>query len=365
MEIASQYCPVCFRNFPTESKYWLKCPVDVVVKIVNQEWCNEDYKNLILNIIVQHENLCIKYKESEKENIGICVDCNIFFQKKEVCLENNTTCKKKRSCLMNCKHSMCVFVEYVLSGGTSVKPCDSFIFQATQSLLKNFPENPLLQIENGMLLSLMGSVNTYCLLTGATTCDLPEFVCVLKWIHCGASQMILDGDFAKKIRHFFRKNEGHDEWWKNNMISACRFCSGSPFTKKESLFVSMTPERIPYDLVIVSGKQSLQDLVLWILEEIEGIEKCKHCMDYVCSFCVRCCKYSIIQYEFKQDLSEKFASCIVGCKISGDSKNIEMMRYYSTKIIEFKKKKGDGSKRALQKRKFEKQRKFYCNEADY
>jgi hypothetical protein len=346
-----QYCPICFRSYPLESKYWLKCPTDIIVKIVNEEWYNEDYKNLILNIILQHEVHCEKQRDAEKDSIGICTDCNIFFQKKEVCLETNGSRKKNFASSLNCKHSMCVFVEYVLSGGLSVKPCNSFIFQATQSLLKNFPENPLLQIENGTFSALMGSISTFCNVTGFTSCDLPEFICVLKWIFCGASSLILDPNFAKKMRHYFRKHEGHDEWWKTKIFSFCRFCSPNPIHKIYSEKVLSTcTERLPFDLVLVSGKSNIQDHVKWLLGEMENTEKHQICMDYTCSFCVRCCKYSILHHNhenvlqniFQRDKETKKELC---------NSNVSVLRYYTLKVIYFKKKKTEMSQRKLQKRK--------------
>jgi len=362
-----QYCPVCFRSFPMESKYWLKCPNSVIVKIVNEEWYNEDYKLLILNTVMQHEFFCGIQRESERDNLGICIDCNIFFQKKESCMEDCKQQSKRKTASnnMNCKHSMCVFVEYVLSGGISVKPCNSFIFQATQSLLKNFPENPLLQIENGTFLALMGSVKPFCSITGYTTCDLPEFICVIKWIFCGASSIIVDSDFAKKMRHYFRKNEGHDEWWKSKFCFSCRFCSSNELSR---FFLSENAQSLPFDLVIASGKKNVKDCVKWILEEFENIEKNGTCVDYVCSFCVKCGKYSVLHHDHDYQLQSIFqdeGQCCLSEKNIPPCTKISFLRHYTNKIIQFKKKKMELSeKRILKKRKLRKQNFSFYYEAD-
>jgi len=233
-------------------------------------------------------------KISDEVVVSICVDCSLFFKKKqkvktELCLSTERG---------NAKHPMHMCVDFIVSGGCSPRPSSSVLIHGITSMLYEFPRNPIFEDDNQVLFHIMGGAQKYADLFSSSIYDLEEYVCVLKWIWCGCQQILVDGCLAKQFRKYNGDHPGQSQWWRKQLPSACRFCRGCHISKMSHNY----SYSIHFALSVASGKASSEEGIKWILAELAKIESLDHPIEHVSVFCTKCCRLSVISYEYDNAL---------------------------------------------------------------
>lgn len=313
------FCPVCFRIFSNETKNWIQHE-HFDIDEYNVQWLSE-HKEKIKNLHVYIQNIWM-WKES-----SICVDCSFFFKKSKN--EDELLNTKK----VICKHQMTVFLEYLFSGGCTVKPCDNFMIHSIYSLLWNFPSNPLIIEKQSNLYYIVYSIQSYSNLFNLKIENFEDFICIIKWIWEGLQDIFIDLELAKNVRKYVKQHEGHDLWWKQKLPCSCRFCSGTFSTNEKQTLI------IPYNIVLYTKLNTYETVKDYINKCIEYIERKKEIYSFITTFCSRCGKYSVISYQYFESVCSVLG---IQCELinynTREERYLKELEYYMNKIYEFKKK---------------------------
>lgn len=334
-----QCCPMCFRRYNSKNEHWIQHSLVSVQKFIDTEWERPIYQDVIQNILLQanlKNKSTLLEEECENENISLCVDCTVFIKKKanKELTSNNINVYVTRN-NHKIKHSTSYLIDFILSGGCTIKPCSSFMIHAINSFLYEYPSNPIYSMTcNNLLLLYMGSINHYANSFFFSVHDCDEFLCMIKWIWCGAPFIFHENKTAKCMRKYVTKYPGHYSWWRSHLPSACRFCGPVPFVHNTSgSNISESLDRLipTFDTVLTSGKINSVDIEKWTISELEKIEEESRPIDHISVFCEKCCKISVISFTY-----HTIAMHLFDINTGHDGYPVNVYRYYHQRIQMYK-----------------------------
>jgi len=295
-------------------KAWASHASHHIMFCIESVWEHPPYQNVVRKYVYMtgsshkkrpKEEDALEDSANDKEaSMSICSDCSLFFKKK---YRSNTSASGNSADMVSqqqqpAKHPMHVCVDFILSGGCSTKPSSSVLIHGIQSMLCDFPKNPIFESDDLRLFHIMGSVKKYAELFSSSMYDLEEFACILKWMWCGSQQILVDEHLAKLLRKYNGDHPGYSQWWKKKLPSACRFCNTSckPFHEL------VDSNSVNFALVVASGTSTVEDGLKWIQAEVEKIESFNKPLDHISAFCTKCCQLSVISYEYDVALKTSF-----------------------------------------------------------
>lgn len=311
-EVSCFFCPFCYRLYSNEEKNWIQHPEDILETVVKGGfWKKPNYQNVI-------ERLFFQFLK-ENSSISLCTDCSAFIRK-NVMMRSEENAWKHHKKVDFVKHPMDVFVDYVLSGTCTSKPCNSVVIHGLQSLCHKFPGNPILTMEDKTLYKIIGSTISFQKLFRIHSNEITKHLVFIKWIWCGCPSNMSNLKFAKKIRKYVGNFPGIYTWSKSTFPSACRFCCSNTQKSVEE-----------YDTRAIDNYRSA---LMYTGKSVEtklheSIESYGCTFDYISFLCCKCWKISTLSHEYEQFLHKFF-----------DLENSETVQfYYENKMIDFEKKK--------------------------
>lgn len=312
------FCPFCFRIYEGHHMFWIQQPRDIMQTIQGRYWRKPPYQSVIENMFYQ----CFEVDE----NISICCDCSSFMRK-NVQIRKNANVYKFQKSPQYVLHPVHIFVDFIISGTCSLKPCSSVVLHCLESLLYQFPRNPMLVMEDASLYLLIGSIRVFNAFFSLELHDFAVHIPFLKWLWIGAPILIDNTKFAKKIRKYVSRFPGIYEKCRSMFPHACRHCS--PHSPCPLSSPSVEPDFLS---MLVYGDAAHAK----IAEEVHRIEEYSGPVDFVSFYCEKCCRLSILRPEYEQCLYTFFEL---------ESKHLlNESIYFENKIRMFKKKqKGDES----------------------
>jgi hypothetical protein len=265
------HCPMCFRLFHIYQGIWFPHTKKQMSTFIDEYWQTPSYQDVIKANISHLE---------EEDQVSICQYCSAFIR---MHVKQISKDKSKKP-----KHPMDMAVDFILSGGSTPSPCNSVLNHCMESLVYNFPSNPILQAKNcdlyDMVQAIMHHIHTFEV---KNSHEFINFGCFLKWIFNGRQRMIKDAESAKIIRRYLSDHSDQEKWWSEKVpTSACRFCSKSPASVIPSSFCS----------VLWTGTSIQQSAN--IHSDLEKIESTNICIDNMSIFCCKCCRFSVISYDY-------------------------------------------------------------------
>jgi hypothetical protein len=223
---------------------------------------------------------------------------------------------------------MHIFVDFILSGGCSLRPSSSVLIHCMDSILYRFPVNPILEMKNQTLFELFSSIKTFTESFALSVYDVDEYLCFLKWIWCGSPNILLDQTFAKSMRRYTSKYPAY-EVWKNKMLPVpCRHCG--PVRLETELHTSYQSNL--YSTVLLTGSSLLIENDSSIIHSLLDIEKHEKPIEYVSTFCTCCCRISVVSYTYTTILKKRMKVPLVYT----DDRTDDARAYYCKKIRHFK-----------------------------
>ena len=308
------FCPFCYRLYSNEEKNWIQHPQDILETVMHGKcWKKPSYQSVIERIFFQFLK--------QTQNISLCTDCSAFIRK-NVLMRSEENAWKYHKKIDFVKHPMDVFVEYLISGTCTSKPCNSVVIHGLQSLCHKFPQNPMLTMEDETLYNLIGSTISFQKSFIIHANELTKHLVFIKWIWCGCPANMSNLKFAKKIRKYVGNFPGIYSWSKTTFPTACRFCCQSA---KLSIQESDVKAVSDYRSSLMCTGKSLE------LKLQESIESFDCTFDYISFMCSKCFRISTLSHEYISFLYKFF---------NLDMKNIENLHfYYDNKIRFFEKKK--------------------------
>jgi hypothetical protein len=203
---------------------------------------------------------------------------------------------------------MHITICYILSGGCTQSPCRQMLQSCIESLIYNFPYNPILQYEarNEGLFGLTDKVQLIAkqwdVFYDYEDANDHIFVTMARWLTEGAQQFMTDAIFAKKMRRIVEKNAVVKDWWAQQIPPhiACRHHL-SLIPAEFRTYVKTTVSKYenkttpPASMVLLHDSRLPQASTG---EKMKTIEQERFLMDGVSCFCMLCCKVSVISYEY-------------------------------------------------------------------
>jgi hypothetical protein len=303
---SARMCVMCFRLFPSHSHSWTTFNTSYIIDFIQTSWEKPPFQDIVEGLL-NIELLNSPY-------VPICQPCCCFVKKYSLVeVEKSEKCKeehhhhasnKKRKQLSHFQysrkkrkmisskplHPVHLAVNFILSGGCTLSPCYSVLNHLMESITYKFPSNPLLQMKGGLLYNF-----THAVLHHIDEFKVPphtylHFISLLKWLMTGSQRILVDQRMAKRMRRYLCDFPDHEQWWKIQLPqSACRFCHGS-----EPPNILHESEKRSFCSVLWNPNETIQNLT----KEIQKIEESRQIVDYVTTFCYKCCRFSVISYEY-------------------------------------------------------------------
>ena len=275
-----QMCPMCFRLFPWDTHTWSMFQRKCMLDFINDSWEKPPYQQIVEGLL---------QIEAEHLYVQICQPCTCFIKKYSDFTNQDGTPtypkKRRKSASTKPKHPVYLAVEFILSGGCTLSPCYSVLNHFMESVTYNFPSNPILQMKGGSLYNAVHAVTHHISEFKVPPHTYLQFITLLKWLMSGSQRILVDQRLAKRMRRYICDFPEHEEWWKLRLPeSACRFCHGSILSFSSPSFCSTLWKS--------------QSTFLNLTDAIEKIEETCKIIDYVTTFCCKCCKFSVISYEY-------------------------------------------------------------------
>jgi hypothetical protein len=272
------HCPMCFRLFHRHQGIWFPHTKNQLSTFIKEYWQTPSYQDVI-EANISHF--------AEDDHVSICQYCSAFIR---MHVKKNSKDKATKP-----KHPMSLAVDFILSGGSTPSPCHSVLNHCMESLVYNFPSNPILQTKNcdlyDMVQAIMHHIHTFQI---KNSHEFVKFGVFLKWIFNGRQRMIRDTESAKIIRRYLSDNCDQEKWWDEKVpTSPCRFCC------KSSAGAAVTPS---FCGVVWTGTSIQQTSSDNIQRDLERIESANVCIDNMSAFCCKCCKFSVISYDYHKNM---------------------------------------------------------------
>ena len=301
----ARMCVMCFRIFPSHCHPWTTFNADYLIEFTQTSWEKPPYQDIVEGLL-NIELLNSTY-------VPICQSCTCFVKKYSLvvietnakCEEEYHSCDKKRKPQSHIKwtrkkrqmvsskprHPVHLAVDFILSGGCTLSPCYSVLNHLMESITYKFPSNPILQMKGGLLHSFTQAVLHHICEFQVAPHTYLQFISLLKWLMTGSQRILTDQRMAKKMRRYLCDFPDHEQWWKLQLPpSACRFCHGG----EAHPHIINSNENISFCSMLWNPTETLHNLT----KEIQKIEESKQMVDHVTTFCYKCCRFSVISYEY-------------------------------------------------------------------
>ena len=311
------YCILCYRLFNAPqcgeqqrgeaAEHWVTYTPEEITKFIDETcYTKPPFQTVItrtLRLVKEYHTTKKSATHTKPIMVLVCEHCSNFIRKNQTLhakRERNSDATTMTTLPMH------LAIEFIMSGGLTLSPCQKMLTHCIQSLLFRLPSNPILLLK-GNEEALMGLnekleviaqyMETFGLEKGESEA---KAVGLARWITEGSQHFLTDPDMARKIRRYTESHMDVMDWWKEKVPgdTACRHCVWLPHKKFQKLIdevVSPNKNNTSYSSVLSHSSPHPEfkiDNVLQDLEEDQVV------MDGVTVFCTGCCRVSIISYEY-------------------------------------------------------------------